>query len=64
VEAERIAKRLSRAGVASRRDAERMIAAGRVRLNGKRIDTPALKVTADDVIEVDGAVIAKHRLVA
>jgi 23S rRNA pseudouridine2605 synthase len=52
---ERIAKRLSRAGVASRREAERMIAAGRVRLNGKRLDTPAVTVTAADRIEVDGA---------
>jgi len=51
---ERIAKRLSRAGVASRREAERMIEAGRVRLNGKRLDTPAVTVTDRDKIEVDG----------
>ena len=56
---ERIAKRLSRAGVASRREAERMIAAGRVRLNGKRLETPATTVTEHDKIEVDGAVIAE-----
>ena len=56
---ERIAKRLSRAGVASRRDAERMIAEGRVRLNGKKLTTPAVKVTASDLIEVDGAPIAE-----
>ncbi|MEO0820526.1 MAG: pseudouridine synthase [Pseudomonadota bacterium] len=51
---ERIAKRLARAGIASRRDAERMIADGRVRLNGRRLDTPAVTVTAADRIEVDG----------
>ncbi|MEL6168055.1 MAG: pseudouridine synthase [Pseudomonadota bacterium] len=51
---ERIAKRLSRAGVASRREAERMIAAGRVAVNGALIDTPATLVTAADKIAVDG----------
>ena len=49
---ERIAKRLSRAGIASRREAERMIAEGRVSVNGKVIDSPALNVTAQDRIEV------------
>ncbi|MEJ6392224.1 pseudouridine synthase [Gymnodinialimonas sp. 2305UL16-5] len=52
---ERIAKRLSRAGVASRREAERMIAAGRVAVNGAVIESPALNVTDADVIEVDNA---------
>ncbi len=51
---ERIAKRLARAGVASRREAERIIAEGRVRVNGRRIDSPALDVTERDRIEVDG----------
>lgn len=51
---ERIAKRLSRAGVASRRDAERMIAAGRVAVNGERLTSPARNVGPDDVIQVDG----------
>ena len=51
---ERIAKALSRAGVASRREAERMIEAGRVRLNGRPVDTPATTVTESDRIEVDG----------
>ena len=55
--AERIAKRLARAGVASRREAERMIEAGRVKVNGRRIDSPALNVTGGDKIEVDGAQI-------
>lgn len=50
---DRIAKILSRAGVASRRDAERMIEAGRVTVNGKKITSPALNVTASDRITVD-----------
>ncbi len=50
---ERIARRIARAGVASRREAERMIAAGRVKVNGRRIDTPALNVTPADRIEID-----------
>ncbi|MEL6980594.1 MAG: pseudouridine synthase [Pseudomonadota bacterium] len=50
----RIAKVLSRAGVASRRDAERMIEAGRVSVNGRALTSPALVVSASDRIEVDG----------
>lgn len=51
---ERIAKYLARAGIASRREVERMIEDGRVRINGKVLDTPAFKVTGKEVIEVDG----------
>jgi 23S rRNA pseudouridine2605 synthase len=51
---ERIAKRLARAGVCSRRDAERMIAEGRVSLNGKVLESPAVNVTDEDNIVVDG----------
>ena len=51
---DRIAKVLARAGVASRREAERMIEAGRVSVNGKIIKTPALNVIAKDRIAVDG----------
>jgi 23S rRNA pseudouridine2605 synthase len=51
---ERIAKYLARAGVASRRDAEAMIADGRVSVNGAVLTTPAFKVTAKDEIRVDG----------
>ncbi|HDR27854.1 pseudouridine synthase [Rhodovulum sp.] len=58
-EGDRIAKVLARAGIASRREAERMIEAGRVAVNGKRIDSPALNVTARDRIEVDGQPIAE-----
>ena len=53
-EGERIAKVMARAGLCSRRDAERWIADGRVRLNGKLLTTPAITVTADDKVEVDG----------
>ncbi len=52
---ERIAKVLARAGVASRRGAEAMIVEGRVKVNGKTIDSPALNVTPADKIVVDGA---------
>lgn len=51
---ERIAKRLARAGLCSRREAERWIAEGRVRLDGKILKTPAVTVTADSRILVDG----------
>lgn len=51
---ERIAKRLARAGIASRREAERMIEARRVRMNGEVLKTPAVLVTESDLIEVDG----------
>ena len=51
---ERIAKRLARAGVCSRRDAERLIADGRVKLNGEILKSPATNVTEADRIEVDG----------
>ena len=53
-DAERIAKRLARAGIASRREAETMIAAGRVAVNGKLLDSPATNVKRSDVITVDG----------
>jgi 23S rRNA pseudouridine2605 synthase len=51
---ERIAKVVSRAGLASRRDAEEWITQGRVTVNGRVINSPALDVTANDVISVDG----------
>jgi 23S rRNA pseudouridine2605 synthase len=51
---ERIAKVLSRAGLASRRDAEEMVVAGRVAVNGRVINSPALDVTPRDLVTVDG----------
>lgn len=56
---DRIAKVLARAGIASRREAERMIEAGRVTVNGKTIDSPALNVTPSDKITVDGKPVAE-----
>ena len=56
---DRIAKVLARAGIASRREAERMIEAGRVTVNGKPIDSPALNVTAKDRITVDGKPVSE-----
>ncbi len=56
-EGERVAKALARAGVASRRDVERLIEAGRVALNGQVLTTPAVKVEPGDILTVDGAVV-------
>jgi 23S rRNA pseudouridine2605 synthase len=57
-ETERVAKVLARAGVASRRDVERLIAEGRVKLNGEVLTTPAVKVGPGDALSVDGRTIA------
>ncbi|MFM9829686.1 MAG: pseudouridine synthase [Sphingomonas sp.] len=51
---QRIAKLLARAGIASRREVERMISEGRVASNGKIIDTPATILTTLDGVTVDG----------
>ena len=53
-EGERIAKRLARAGICSRRDAERLIEEGRVMVDGKVLKSPALNVTDANIISVDG----------
>lgn len=51
---ERIAKALARRGVASRRDAERMISEGRISLGGHPVTHPATFVQESDIITVDG----------
>lgn len=51
---ERIAKLMARAGLASRRDAEEWVKQGRVTVNGRVINSPALDITASDVVKVDG----------
>ena len=51
---ERLAKVMARAGVCSRRDAERLISAGRVAVDGTVVLSPALNVTDDNVITIDG----------
>jgi 23S rRNA pseudouridine2605 synthase len=56
-EGERIAKVLARAGVCSRRDAERLIADGRVAVDGKVLISPAQNVTDRNIITVDGKVL-------
>jgi len=56
---DRIAKVLSRAGIASRREAERMIQLGQVAVNGVVIDSPALNVTAKDRITVEGKLVGQ-----
>ncbi|WP_164498231.1 pseudouridine synthase [Rhizobium tumorigenes] len=56
-DAERISKVMARVGVASRRDIERMIMEGRVKLNGVQLDSPVINVTLTDKIEVDGVPI-------
>jgi 23S rRNA pseudouridine2605 synthase len=56
---ERIAKYLARAGVASRREAEKLIEQGIVTVDGVTLTTPAFKVTADMDIRVDGTRINK-----
>jgi 23S rRNA pseudouridine2605 synthase len=58
VEKERIAKYMARAGVASRRESERLIEAGRVALNGALVTHPATMVGDKDVLVVDGKAIA------
>lgn len=51
---ERIAKLLARAGVASRREIERMIADGRITLNGEKVETPATLLRSLNGVAVDG----------
>ncbi|CUH78759.1 pseudouridine synthase [Tropicibacter naphthalenivorans] len=57
-EGDRIAKVISRSGRASRREAEKLIAEGRVAVNGVTIDSPALNVTDKDRVTVDGVMLA------
>ena len=56
---ERIAKRLSRSGICSRREAERWLADGRVTVDGEQISKPATLVTDQSIITVDGKRIAQ-----
>jgi 23S rRNA pseudouridine2605 synthase len=51
---ERIAKAMARAGIASRRDAEKMILEGRVTVNGTKVASPALDVQPGDKVTLDG----------
>ncbi|MFQ5669782.1 MAG: pseudouridine synthase [Acidobacteriota bacterium] len=53
----RIQKFLSHAGVASRRESERLLAAGRIRVNGRVVREPGTKVFPDETVEVDGRLV-------
>ena len=56
---DRIAKVIARAGYCSRRDAEKLIAEGRVVLNGDKVTTPAIRIGENDVIAIDGQPLAE-----
>jgi 23S rRNA pseudouridine2605 synthase len=56
---DRIAKVIARAGICSRRDAEKMIAEGRVAIDGETITTPALRVGPHQVVSIDGKPLAE-----
>ncbi len=58
-EGDRIAKLLARAGIASRREVERMIEAGRIKINGELVTTPATVLTTLNGVTVDGKPVAK-----
>lgn len=53
-EGQRIAKLLARAGIASRREVERMIGEGRIALNGEKLETPATILASLSGVTVDG----------
>ncbi|MBU5309057.1 pseudouridine synthase [Ligilactobacillus saerimneri] len=61
--AERLQKVMARAGVASRRESERMIKAGRVQVNGQVVKELGTKVTGADVVLVDGQLIEREQKV-
>lgn len=58
-EGDRIAKVIARAGICSRRDAERLILEGRVKLDGVVVTSPALNVTENNVVQVDEKPLAQ-----
>ena len=58
-EGDRIAKVIARAGICSRRDAEKLILEGRVKLDGVLVTSPALNVTENNVIQVDEKPLAE-----
>jgi 23S rRNA pseudouridine2605 synthase len=58
MKAERIAKVIARAGVCSRREAEKLIGEGRVAVNGAVLASPAFTVTTADAVTIDGAPLA------
>ena len=59
VEGDRIAKVIARAGICSRRDAEKLILEGRVKVDGVVVASPALNVTSNNVVQVDEKPLAE-----
>ena len=57
----RVAKVIAASGVASRREAEKMVMAGRVKVNGKVLSTPAFNVSKIDKILLDGVPIPANK---
>jgi 23S rRNA pseudouridine2605 synthase len=57
----RIAKILSRRGVCSRREAEKLILQGKVTVNGTLISSPALNLKETDVIIVNGKTVGQEQ---
>ena len=58
---ERIAKRIARAGLCSRREAERWVADGRVKVDGKVLKSPAIVVNSKREIIIDGKPLAQSQ---
>ena len=56
---ERLQKVIADAGIASRRKAEELILAGKVRVNGEVVKTLGVKVSGNDIVEVNGVMIDK-----
>lgn len=57
IKGERLAKRIARAGICSRREAEKLIEEGKVKVGGKTVKTPALNVTEEDAVSVNGKLL-------
>ena len=60
-EFQRVAKFIANSGLSSRRDAERMISEGRVQVDGKTINSPAININNNSNIKVDGIEISKQK---
>lgn len=60
---ERLQKVIAQAGICSRRKAEELILAGKVKVNGRKVDTLGTKVSGDDDIVVNGQRISKEEKV-
>jgi 23S rRNA pseudouridine2605 synthase len=56
----RLQKRMSELGLCSRREAERLISEGKVKVNGKVVTEMGVKVTSNDVIELEGNVVKSN----